>query len=363
MTCAVALSGGAVASVDLRAISDQAEQTPPSNDGPVYRTIDRGDSWTSSSRGLSSRVRSLAIDPARGYVYASTQAGVYRSVDHGDSWLLWYANQPGEGDALIAIDQRDPRTVYLFGPGRSSLTNFSPRQVSVVRLDQDGERRTLLRTFSIDCCEPESIAVSPHDSSVWLGANFALEVSLDQGQTWTRRDLGLPARGTGVAAPALVLFDARRSNVVFQQSIYGVARSADGGLSWKNVFVTRSPYGGPNIPVGLALDPLDSDHFFVSASAGGMYVTDDGGRTWDTPFGIIGQPRNIAVSPLPPFELYTPYSYRDNKPPYTVDWTVAYSRDRGLTWAAARKPPPVGEHIVADTLHPDRAYLIATQSQ
>jgi hypothetical protein len=355
--------------VDLSKSPTGGATLPPNAYGPVSRTIDRGDSWTWSSQGLFGEVRSFAVDPARGYVYASMRAGIYRSVDHGDSWSLWHANEPGERADLIAVDPRDPATMYLFGPGPLTSTlgpgvggccvDFAPREAQVIRLDQDGRRRTVLRTLTTQCCEPESIEVSPHDGSVWLGANYALEASFDRGVTWVRRDQGLPPRGSGVAPPERILFDARRPGVVFEQSIYGVYRSTDNGLSWQNVFTTLARYGGANIPVGLGLDPLDSNHFFVSASAGGVYVTEDGGRNWQTPFGVIGRAGAIAVSPLLPFAVYTPYSYPRDKPPYDSTWTVAYSRDRGASWAAARRPPAPGYWIAPDPLDADRAFSVS----
>ena len=343
--------------------SPSGASLPVHDNGPVFRTVDRGDSWTPSSRGMLAEVRTLAADPQRGYLYASTAAGVYRSVDHGESWLLWYANEPGEGSPLIAVDPRDPTTMYLFGPGRRlepecCVVGFGTRQAYVIRLDQDGRRQTRLRSFTLDCCQPESLAVSPHDGSVWLGANFALEASFDRGVTWARRDNGLPPRGSGVAPPSTILFDTRRPDVVFSQSIYGVARSTDRGVTWER-FLIRDQYGGFHLPVGLGLDPLDSNRFFVSASAGGLYVTEDRGRSWHTPIGVIGQPRSIAVSPVLPFEIYTGYSHRSDQPPYRATWTVAYSRDRGVTWAAARRPPAVGEHVFADPLDGDRAFFIS----
>jgi photosystem II stability/assembly factor-like uncharacterized protein len=81
----------------------------------LYRSVNRGDSWTAMTSGLPSgppNVLSLAIDPGNPAVlYAgSGSGGLYKSLDRGASWILTELAVPVV--TVIAIDSTNPEHLY-----------------------------------------------------------------------------------------------------------------------------------------------------------------------------------------------------------------------------------------------------------
>ncbi len=81
--------------------------------GTIYRSPDRGDTWTALTTGLPAPgVTVLAIDRLSTRLRAGTSEGVFISTDGGDSWT---AASSGLADAAItalAIDPEDPEVAY-----------------------------------------------------------------------------------------------------------------------------------------------------------------------------------------------------------------------------------------------------------
>jgi photosystem II stability/assembly factor-like uncharacterized protein len=93
------------------------------DDGRVWRTANRGGSWTDISAGLPvrwvTRVTADPADPTTVYVTLSgfgsdeRLAHVYRSTDAGDSWTSIASNLPDAPANDIVVDPLDPSTLYL----------------------------------------------------------------------------------------------------------------------------------------------------------------------------------------------------------------------------------------------------------
>jgi hypothetical protein len=129
--------------------------------------------------------------------------------------------------------------------------------------------------------------------------------TLDDGRSWSA--WGTPLSGV-YAATLDVASDAQHtiyvSGVVEQGSVSGVlARSADGGQSWKRFDVP----GVSNVsePYIAAIASNDSDTVYVrlSGSPGHLLVTHDGGQHFDTLLDFAGPMDGFALSPDGQFAL------------------------------------------------------------
>ncbi|HEX9160535.1 MAG TPA: hypothetical protein VF980_02415 [Thermoanaerobaculia bacterium] len=129
---------------------------------------------------------------------------------------------------------------------------------------------------------------------LWGGSVVA--VSVDQGRTWERRDIGIEE-----ASIRAIAIDPNDASFVLVGGLDGVYRSTDAGLTWSKL----SPH--ENVE-SLAIDPRTRDTIYVGTWRQG-WRTDDGGKIWkhidkgmvlDTDmFGITfdpGNPDNVWVS-------------------------------------------------------------------
>jgi photosystem II stability/assembly factor-like uncharacterized protein len=134
-----------------------------------------------------------------------------------------------------------------------------------------------------------------------------------------------------------------------------------GGLEWRDVGPMR---GGRSYAVaGNAAQP---DTFYMGSVGGGVWKTENSGRTWfpiadDRETGIpIGSIGAIAVAPSNPDVIYVGTGEPDIRSQHSYGIGVFKSTDAGKTWrfvglAATRQ---IGK-IVVDPADPDRVYLAA----
>jgi hypothetical protein len=109
----------------------------------VYKSTNRGDSWTQISSGITQgySLRSLAVAPSNSqYIYAAKFSAIYKTINGGGSWIDITTGLPPYPARIsyIAVSPTDPNTVfvsmsgYVFGNkvfkstnGGSSWSNIS----------------------------------------------------------------------------------------------------------------------------------------------------------------------------------------------------------------------------------------------
>ena len=77
------------------------------------------------------------------------------------------------------------------------------------------------------------------------------------------------------------------------------------------------------------MDPFDDDTLYVTAGMEGLYISRDGGSSWEQP--LSGRGANIkgfVIDPRDPNKLWA-----------LVDMTLYRSPDRGLTWETVQSFP------------------------
>ena len=131
-----------------------------------------------------------------------------------------------------------------------------------------------------------------------------------------------------------------------------------GGLEWRDVGPMR---GGRSYAVaGSASQP---DTFYMGSVGGGVWKTDNAGRTWfpisdqGIPIGSIGA---IAVAPSDPNIVYVGTGEPDIRSQHSYGIGVFKSTDAGKTWKSVglEDSRQIGR-IVVDPKDPNRVYVAA----
>ncbi|HKP35977.1 MAG TPA: hypothetical protein VJT71_03895 [Pyrinomonadaceae bacterium] len=212
----------------------------------VYRSDDGGKTWKNVGLKTSEHIGRIAIDPSNSkIVYVAAQGplwgpggdrGLYKTSDGGKTWTQILKISENTGVTDVAIDPRDPETIYA--------ASYQRRRHMWTLIDGG----------------PES----------------ALYKSTDGGATWNKLRAGLPTTEMGRIGIAISPAD---PNVIYAQVEAadrkgGIFRSNDRGGSWerRNEFDTTAMYYSR-----IVADPKDVDRIYVMNVF--LMVSDDGGRT------------------------------------------------------------------------------------
>jgi photosystem II stability/assembly factor-like uncharacterized protein len=257
---------------------------------------------------IGGRVVAISVverDPTTIYVGGAT-SGVWKSTDGGFTWTPIFDEQPTSSIGAVAVVQQSPDTVWV-GTGEGK-----PRYGT--------------------------------------GVGTGIYLSRDAGKTW--RSMGLTASEriqriiphpvnpdivyVGVVGPAYQDGEER-----------GVYKTTDGGASWESLLFTNPRSGCGD----LVMDPANPDKLiaamweyrrspwdFVSGGPGsGLFVTDDGGRSWrqldernGIPSGILGR-SGLAFAPGKPAVVYAVIEAETNG--------LYRSEDGGETWRLQSADP------------------------
>ena len=322
--------------------------------GGVFRSGDGGEHWEAASTGLSGRwIESIAVDPQQpGVVYAQASDHLLVSEDDGASWRLSLAAPNvlvfGSGDLLV-----DP---YLRGRVWSTTGD------SLWRSDDGGHRWLAVSRIGAGI---EALAADPRTrGGVWAGGRNGLFQS-SNGRAWKQVR---PARdeSLGVVDIAVAPGDPRLVWVAGYASTTGgvplgprLYRSGDGGQSWQ-----RRDDGLPGTVVTrLALDPEQPDVLFAAAGDG-LFGSRDGGASWQrlpSPATVSANPESIrweiVASPVAPLTLYANLDGDGGE-------VVYRSRDAGVTWQAVGggsiAPGSFGIRALTVDPHDPRRLLVGT---
>lgn len=264
--------------------------------GGVFKSTDLGANWKPvGDRQLhAAAVGAIAVAPTNAdTIYLGTGDtrgnrgdGVYRSIDGGTTWLAQGLAETGViARVLVHPEQSGVAWVAALGnpQGRS-------QERGVYRTLDAGRTWTKLlfrgdsvgaADLALDARHPDVLLAalwSPRrsDAGVTSGAGSALYKSTDGGDSW--RDLtrasGLPA---GFGRMALAIADSQRVYALVEHaSAGGVYVSNDGGASWTRGFADPVMLGGIREAARVVADPTVRDRVWVVS--GGTWRSDDGGR-------------------------------------------------------------------------------------
>ncbi len=329
-----------------------------------YRTLDGGATWQEMnsrqlkdgswvSRGLDVTTNyGMQFDPFDSkHIYMdNTDMGLFQSTDGGRSWIgssegvpekwrnttYWLAFDPAQRGLMWGAfsGQHDlPRPKDW---RRNSPKNF----MGGVAVSTDGG---LHWTPSISGMPEHSIThilldpTSPVGSRTLYACAFGLGVykSTDSGKTWTQKNNGIAGdepfawRITLSQDGSLYLVISRRSDGKdYSAALAGALyRSTDKAEHWQRMEMPAGVTG----PTGLEVDPRDAQRLYLTAwgkqgdSAdmnGGVYASDDGGKTWRTLFTKSQHVYDLTIDTQHPDTLYI----------CGFDAAAYRSTDRGAHW-------------------------------
>ncbi|MBI1748667.1 MAG: hypothetical protein HYR55_19085 [Acidobacteria bacterium] len=248
-------------------------------------------------------------DPSVLYKFVSR--GRYdRSNDGGYTWVTTSfeikTNNMGAEFRIIEIHPRNSHILYAYVKPSNEKDKPSFRQG--IYFSNDGGH-----TWSFFTDQVDFFSTSPSDPSVMYGLRRTLTTnqikkSMDSGQNWLMvrqsEDFNqpwqqgiIPSRietiyGKRRSDPALLQMDIRfelipriyqiaidpsTANTVYLLTNYGIAKSTDGGDSWRLLSVGL-PYA-ENLN-SLGIDPFDPDALYVGTNHDGLWKSNDQGCTW-----------------------------------------------------------------------------------
>jgi photosystem II stability/assembly factor-like uncharacterized protein len=278
----------------------------------VYKSTDRGESWSPLAMA---QVAALSVDPAdphRLYAVLSGR-GVYRSTDGGATWAASTQGLPKHGSvtALVAVPGAGSTAVYVAveGHGLFRSTDGGDHWQRVSRGGLGGAKVVDL------VAGPPSTLYAVTEQETRPG--HSLLRSTDGGGDWQPAGQGLPADFLALAA------DPRGTAVYAGSATAGVFRSADAGATW-----SASNHGLRARPAGSALaDPRRPGIAYLTLlSQAGLWKTVDGGASWRETGGLTGSPQLLAIDPQHPATLYL------------SDQSLLRSRNGGRAWEALGPP-------------------------
>ncbi|MBI3449928.1 MAG: hypothetical protein HY049_13560 [Acidobacteria bacterium] len=111
---------------------------PNNGNGHVFRTVNRGASWTDTTSNLPNMpVNQLVIDPvAPQMIYAATDIGPYASTNGGQTWARYAGGLPNVATFEIAVQQ--PNLLFTATHGRGMFQAFGCSGSGTTDLDADG---------------------------------------------------------------------------------------------------------------------------------------------------------------------------------------------------------------------------------
>ncbi len=274
--------------------------------GGFFVSTNAGRSFESRNRGLRDYfLEALAVHPQDSrLIILGTESGIHRTTDRGLTWEWMRAGFPPTHNhqftapiGAVCFDPQQPNIVFA-GIGRprwdksgaGALYRSDDTGVSWRRVD-GGQ----LPTNAII----SALAIQPGRSPTILAATSAgVFRSDDAGTSWQLSSAGLPHRYTeelafAPSAPQTVYVTLRCTAKGSEPWNGGVFRSDDAGRTWRNASGAglpkkvgkqdQAPRHFASNPKELAVDPRDANTVYVGHRdwvTAGLYRTTDGGAHW-----------------------------------------------------------------------------------
>ncbi|MCA1958119.1 MAG: hypothetical protein LDL14_06285 [Nitrospira sp.] len=299
-------------SVQALAMSRRGEVYAGSFGHGIFRTVDRGVTWTSVGGGVTDPfILSLIVVPD-GSVYAGTlHGGVFRSRDNGASWQSVNAG----------LKRLEVKTLMTTDDGL-----YAGTADGVYRLNEADDRWSVLAT-GLDDVLVHALARST-DGTLYAGTSGKGVLRfVPQSAGWERLRHGLKNHEGMIENFIRVLVIDQEKEILAGTFDGGVFRSIDGGMTWRPI--SRAL---PNDSIrGIVLWGRD----VIVATGNGVFKTQDKGKRWT--------PVNKGLTSL---SVQTLIGAEDGSL-YAGTSEGVFRSDDGLAWIAVNQglkggavPPP-----------------------
>src|SRR4051812_24741692 len=265
----------------------------------VYRSTDGGVKWQSLGLEKTQHIGRIVVHPTNpdiAYVAAvgatwgaNPERGLYKTVDGGKTWQLSKFVSDKAGFIDVAMDPRDPNTLYAAswervrgpyylksgGPGsalwKTTDAGKTWREIKGAGFPETNKGRM---NIQIAASDPNIVYVMVEADSL-RGAKpqrllSGLYRSMDAGKTWK----WMSTIDNRPFYFSQIRVDPRNPNRIYRMAV-DFAFSDDGGYSW-----TLSMVGNHEDYHAMWIDPNDPEHFLIGGDAG-IFQTYDKGGTYD----------------------------------------------------------------------------------
>ncbi len=292
----------------------------------LFKTMNNGDTWNSSSNGLAFDAVALDIDPTTTTtLYAGTtnntdplnpQPGaVYKSIDGGNNW-----NVTTLANRFITSIRIDPIMTSTIWAGSVDVNSMGIIG-GVSKSTNSGSTWTDKNTGLPLTPRVTSLAIDPLNTlTVYAGTNAGVFKRTTAEGSWNAMNTGLASlnvRTLAVHPTTTTILYEGSANSAEGQTNGGVSKSTDGGTNW-------TPVGlfGFNVSQ-VVIDRTTPTTIYATANANGVYKSTDSGGTWNAiNTGLTGLSATcLVIDPATPTRLYV-----------GTNGGVYRSLDAGATW-------------------------------
>jgi photosystem II stability/assembly factor-like uncharacterized protein len=303
----------------------------------IIKSTDGGETWTEANNGLANLyVGTLFMHPENPDVLLAgtgnnqyyNRAGGYLSTDGGDSWQQTLM---AENINAVEFALSQPDIAYAGSADAVYRSEDGGRTWQRVAGGENGWGPPGVRAgfpidFQVDPRDPDRIFANNYG-----GGNF---LSTDSGHTWT-----VASKGYTGAQVRDIAVDPTAAGRVFAAARSGLFVSTDGGDDW--VGLSYPPAASLEWYV-VAVDPTDPQHVLAANNWNGVILqSHDGGRVWrpvsQRPDESISW-RAIAFAPSDPATVYAGTSAFFSAGTFDDRMSaggIYVSRDGGATWTPA----------------------------
>lgn len=300
--------------------------------GGVWVSEDAGATWALSEDMQGKSVEALAVwgkDPK--VVVAGTRAGVWRTRDGGGKWERISAPWNHEMRVITAV---------AVDPGNADVIYAGTPHLPWKTVD-GGANWKIIHTGMLDDSDVFSIYIDPlRPQTVLASACSGIYRSETAGEKWAKFP-GIPAshRRTHV-----IRLHPEKKNVVYAGTTLGLLKSVNGGGVFRQV---------NNLHIlSMAFDPGNPERIYFATERAGLWRSEDGGETakaWNQ--GFVN--RKVLTMTAAGARLYA-NTIQDGEA-----GGVYASDDGGKTWDLAANGTRIGDnHIQSVAGHPSKKEVV-----
>ncbi len=247
----------------------------------VFKSFDGGYTWQQKNSGMgNTTVNRMLIHPDYpDILFAATTNGIYKSIDAGESWILKTGGninsmefKPFNSDVLFAISSsilvKSENGGETWDRHSGDLKSWSRAIVKTTPANSDYVYilATNSRSFKALYKSTDSGKTFSIESTTPNIMSSKADGSGNDGQAWYDLDLAV---------------DPINPEIIYSAGV-NIFKSKDGGKTWKINAHWYGDKGAPTVHADhhvLEFNPLNNKLY--SGNDGGIYLTDNGGSTWE----------------------------------------------------------------------------------